>query len=318
MNQNVAEAAEFIVPLHINGMDGRMMRLPAQKKQNRELLVIYGHHSSLERWWGLAQNFNEFGTVTMPDLPGFGGMDSFYSIGRQATLDNYADYMAAFIKMQYRRKKVVIVGISWGFLVATRMLQRCPDLVGRVELLVSAMGFMHRNNFKFPDARYNGYRYGAEIISIPPLPCIFRHTVLTAPLLKAFYARTSNAKHKFAQAGGKEEVEAMMDMEVDLWQSNDVRTYMRTTVELLTVDHTEEKINLPVWHVYTPHDNYFDNDIIEQQMRVVFTDFHPAPVEAKGHSPSVIATKEESAHFVPKEIRAMLRKTAKKTPTARK
>ncbi len=313
MIQNVADAAEFISPLHINGMDGRMLRLPAKKKHTREILVIYGHHSSLERWWGLAQNFNDYGAVTMPDLPGFGAMDSFYKIGRSATLDSYADYLAAFIKMQYRRKKVTIVGISFGFLVATRMLQRYPELTSRVELLISAMGFMHQDNFKFTKTRLNFYVYSAKIISILPLPFIFRHTLLTAPLLRAFYARTSNARHKFAQAGGEEEVNAMMDMEVDLWQNNDVRTYMRTTIELLTVNHTEEKISLPVWHVHTLKDNYFDNEIIEQQMRVIFSEFNPAPITARAHAPSVVATKIESAVFIPKDVRKMFGLASKKS-----
>jgi pimeloyl-ACP methyl ester carboxylesterase len=307
-------AADYIEPLHVNGMRGRMLYLPPRrgKKNTREILVIYGHHSSLERWWGLVQNFNQYGAVTMPDLPGFGGMDSFHKIGKHATLDNYADYMAAFIKLRYRRKKVNIVGISFGFLVATRMLQRYPELTKKVEFLVSAMGFMHRDNLKFSPARYRFYRYLADVVSLPPFPYIFRRTVLTAPVIRAFYARTNNAKHKFKLAGGDRSVlNAMMDMEVSLWQENDVRSYMQTSTELLTVDNCGEKVDLPVWHVFTPNDNYFDNDIIEQQMRVVFTDFHPAPLAAKSHSPSVIATKKEAAAFVPPELRKVLRTAPK-------
>lgn len=305
--------ADFIEPLHINGMKGRLMYLPPKKRPAREILVIYGHHSSLERWWGLVQNFNTYAAVTMPDLPGFGGMDSFHKIGKQATLDNYADYMAAFIKLRYRRKKVSVVGISFGFLVATRMLQRYPELCSKVDVLVSAMGFMHTNNFKFSPARYKFYRYTSEVISIPPFPFVFRHTALTERVLTALYARTKNAKHKFKQADNNAAFKAMMDMEVELWQNNDVRTYMQTTVELLTVNHCDEKIELPVWHVFTPHDNYFDNETIEQQMRVVFTDFYPAPLQAKSHSPSVVATKKEAAVFIPKELRQELRKAPKKT-----
>ena len=301
------EAASYIEPLHMNNMDGRMLYLPP-KRQKREILVIYGHHSSLERWWGLVQSFNDFGAVTMPDLPGFGGMDSFYKIGRQATLDNYADYMAAFVKMRYKRKKVTIVGISFGFLVATRMLQRYPELSKRVDILVSAMGFMHNNNFVFSRTRFNSYRYLAEVVSLPPFPIVFRYTALVAPVLRTFYSRTNNAKHKFAYGKDNAEVQkAIMDIEVDLWQNNDVRTYMRTTVEMFTVDHTAKKVDLPVWHVHTANDNYFDNTIIEQQMRVVFNDFHPVPLNVKSHAPSVVATKKEASDFVPVELRKILR-----------
>jgi pimeloyl-ACP methyl ester carboxylesterase len=310
-------AADYIEPLHINGMSGRMLYLPA-KLQKRELLVIYGHHSTLERWWGLVENFNDFGAVTMPDLPGFGGMDSFYKIGRQATLDNYADYLAAFIKMRYRHKKVSIVGISFGFLVVTRMLQLYPELCSRVEFLISAMGFMHYNNFKFSPLRYNFYRYTADTLSIPPFPYIFRHTALAAPVLRLFYSHGNNSKHKFAYAKTDEQKKSIMDMEVELWHSNDVRTWLRTTVEMTTVDNTDSKVDLLVWHVHTINDNYFDNTIIEQQMRVVFNDFLSAPLKVKSHTPSVIANKKEAAVFIPTELRKILRTNVASQNTARK
>lgn len=300
--------AKYIEPLHINGMHGRMMYLPPISSQKRDILVIYGHHSSLERWWGLAQNLNDYGAVTMPDLPGFGGMDSFYKIGKQATLDNYADYMAAFIKLRYRRKKVSIIGISFGFLVATRMLQKYPELTGRVDVLVSAMGFMHRDNFKFTPSRHRFYTSAARVFDGALPAKLFRYTALNNRAIRTAYARTNNAKHKFKQAekNGKK-FAAMMDREVELWQQNDVRTYMKTSQELLTVNHCETKIDLPVWHVHTPHDNYFDNDVIEQQMRVVFRDYVPFVLDAKTHAPSVIATKQEAAPFMPPGLRQALK-----------
>src|ERR1700741_1092962 len=120
--------ADHIVPLYINGMNGRMLHIPGPAHTKREILFIYGHHSTLERWWGLVQDLNQYGTVTMPDLPGFGGMDSFYRIGQKPTIDNLADYLAAFIKMHYKKRKFTIAGLSFGFLVATRMLQRYPEM----------------------------------------------------------------------------------------------------------------------------------------------------------------------------------------------
>ena len=97
----------------------------------------------------------------MPDLPGFGGMDSFNSIGRTPTIDEYADYLAAFVKMRYRRKKVTIIGISFGFVVATRMLQRYPELASKVDIVVSIVGFMHKTDFLFKSKqRSDGERSG--------------------------------------------------------------------------------------------------------------------------------------------------------------
>jgi len=304
------DPADFIEPLYINGLNGRMLSVPAKKGQNREILVIYGHHALLERWWGLVQNFTDFGAVTMPDIPGFGGMDSFYKIGQKATLDNYADYMASFIKMRYKRKRVSIVGISFGFLVVTRMLQRYPELVGRVDFLVSAAGFMRSDDFIFSRPRFLTYKYGCMVFRIRPLARVFRYVALNAPVLRLAYAHTNNAKHKFAQADGKVQFNRMMDMEIRLWQQNDVRTYMQTTIELLTVDNCKQRVDLPVWHVYTSQDHFFDHRIVEQHMRVVFNDFHGLPIKMKTHTVSVLADKKEAADLVPTALRRLLRKTA--------
>ncbi len=298
---------DYIEPLHVNGMSGRMLYLPPATGQDREILVIYGHHSSLERWWGLAQAFNDYGAVVMPDLPGFGGMDSFFSIGRKATLDDYADYVAALMKLRYKRRKVMLVGISFGFIVVTRMLQRYPELAGRVEMLVSAVGFMRADDFLFTKTRMWWYLLGSRILKTPPITKFFRYAILNHPVLSTAYARTHNAKVKFAQANGREEFDKMMDMEVVLWQCNDVRTHFTTTVEMLTVDNCDRPVHLPVWHVYTENDNYFDNAVIEQQMRVVFDDFYPAVITSAAHAPSVLATKEESTVLIPKVLRTVLK-----------
>lgn len=299
--------ADYIQPLYINGLNGRMLHMPAPKGSNLEMLVVYGHHALLERWWGLVQNFNDFGAVTMPDLPGFGGMDSFYKIGKAATIDNYADYLAAFIKMRYKHRRVVIVGISFGFVVATRMLQRYPELVPKVDFLVSAVGFMHRDDFLFTKWRWRFYRYGAALFSTPLLPFFFRHIGLNAPMLRLVYSRTHNAKHKFNEVTGKaDKFRQMMDLEIRLWQENDVRTYMKTTTEFLTLDNCKKPVNLPVWHVCTKHDFYFNNDIIEQHMRVVFSGFNKAYINIKTHAPSILADKKASAIMLPPKVRRAL------------
>ena len=296
--------ADYIQPLDMNGLSGRMLYMPPKNAKKREILVIYGHHALLERWWGLLQNFNDFGAVTMPDIPGFGGMDSFYKIGRSATLDNYADYLASFVKMRYKNRRFTIVAISFGFLIATRMLQRYPELVGKVDFLISAAGFTRSDEFMFSRTRYLAYRYFASLVTIPPLPLLFRYAILNAPVLRMAYSRTSNAKHKFAQVGDdREKFDRMMDMEIQLWQKNDVRTYMRTTVELLTVDNCKQQVDLPVWHVYTKNDHFFDHSIVEQHMRVIFSDYHDAPMTLKTHTLSVLADKKEAAVIIPKVLR---------------
>src|SRR5262245_38040269 len=128
--------SDHIRPLEMNGLKGRMLFMPAPKNKKRNILLVYGHHSSIERMYGVAEDMNQYGEVIMPDLPGNGGMDSYYKIGIKPTLDTMADYLAAFIKLRYKNKRVTICGMSLGFVITTRMLQKYPDLTKKVDLLI--------------------------------------------------------------------------------------------------------------------------------------------------------------------------------------
>ncbi len=297
--------ADYILPLNMNGLKGRMLRMPAPANKKREILFIYGHHSSLERWWGVIQDLNQYGAVTVPDLPGFGGMDSFYKIGQKPTVDALADYLASFIKLRYKNKKVSIAGLSFGFVVTTRMLQKYPELAKKVNLLVSVVGFSHRDDFTFSKPRYWFYRSTASLFSHRIPSFFFKNLALNPLVLRAVYARTANAKSKFE---GKEKVayKETMAAEVGLWHSNDLRTHMFTSVQFLKIDNCTQQVNLPVWHISVKADQYFDNHLIEQHMRIIFSDFQQARSRLKNHAPSVIAEAEEAAPLLPTKIRRLL------------
>ncbi len=303
--------SDYIVPLNMNGLRGRMMHMPSPKKNGREMLLVYGHHALLERWWGLVQNFNTYGSVTMPDLPGFGGMDSFYKIGSKPTIDAYADYLASFIKLKFKQRKITIIGISYGFVVATRMLQRHPELTNRVELLISAVGFVHEDDFTFTRPRMAMYRTLTKILSVPVTPSVFKKVFLNATVLRLAYKHTHNAKHKFAETKNDPVQEkALMDLEIKLWNDNDVRTHMATSNGFLHLDNCKTPVNIPVLHIYSKNDNYFDYQIIEQHMKVVFSSFKGIPINMKSHAPSILADKKASGVLMPNELRKILSKTS--------
>lgn len=297
--------ADFIVPLNMNGLQGRMMYLPSPAGKKREILLVYGHHSSLERWFGLAQVLNRYGAVTMPDLPGFGGMESLYKIGERPSVDALADYMAAFVKMRYKRRRVTVVGMSFGFVILTRMLQRFPELSKKVDALISIVGFAHRDDFIFKKSRYWAYRLASRFFSLPVTSSFFRGVCLHPAVLRTIYGKTHNAKKKFADLT-PEQTKQMMDVEVWLWRNNDVRTYMYTTGEFLKLDNCREQVDLPVWHVGVKNDHFFDNNLVEQHMRVIFPDFHGMKVAMTKHAPTVIADARDAAPFVPPALRKLL------------
>lgn len=298
--------ADFIVPLNINGLRGRLLRLPAPKKYNREILLIYGHHSSIERWYGFAQALNDFGAVTMPDLPGFGGMDSLYKIGEKPNIDTMADYLASIVKLRFKNRRITIAGISYGFTVVTRMLQRYPDIAKKTDFVFSLAGFAHHEDLKFSRNRYLAYKSLAKTFRSAPMAAFFRNVCLHPSILRTAYHKTHNARNKFEGYSGAER-QAMTDFEIVLWRNNEVRTYMETSLTMLTLNNCNVRVDLPVHHVAVDADNYFDNNLVEQHMRVIFSDFTIHKANLDRHVVNILADKKEASKMVPTSVRKLLR-----------
>jgi pimeloyl-ACP methyl ester carboxylesterase len=300
---------KHIQPLNMNGLSGRMLKLPASansKKQKRDILLIYGHHASLERMYGIAAALSEFGSVTMPDLPGCGGMESFHKLGMKPNLDTMADYVASFIKLRYKGKKITIVGMSLGFAIVTRMLQRYPEICDKVDILISVVGFSHRYDFIFSKYRSFSYLALSSFFS-HKLPAAFFYNVILHPtVIRTAYSKTHNAKKKMANLS-PEEKKFAIEFEVDLWRQDDTRTYMAMAAQFLTIDNCKLHVPLAVHHISVAGDQYFDHSVVEQHMRVVFTDFTEHEAIIPNHAPSILATKEEADPFIPKSVKKLLR-----------
>lgn len=300
---------DYIESLQINGLEGRMLSYPAPAGKTRRILAIYGHHGMIERWWPLIENLHDYGAVTMPDLPGFGGMESFYKIGQRPSIDAYADYLAAFVKMRYRRGKFTIVAISFGFVVVTRMLQKYPDLAKQVELVVSLAGFVRYDDFSFSRRLRLFYSSLGWLLSCRPLSFVTRHGVFSGPMIHWMYSIAPASKQR-VRAMKPDEAKQMIGMEVKLWRVNDMRTHWLTTSQFLRIDNCRYgTVNVPTWHVTNSHDFYFDNDIVEQHMQVIFNEYHRVVSNSKNHTPGVVATKKETAVMLPRRIRQLLNRS---------
>lgn len=300
--------ADYIVPLNMNGLEGRMLRMKSLRpKRQREILLVYGHHAMLERWWGLVENLAEYGNVTMADVPGFGGMDSFYKIGQRPTIDAYADYMAAFIKLRYKRKRVTIVAISFGFVIITRMLQRYPELTKKVDLLVSLVGFAHKDDFIYSKRQRAIFRRATRLFATRPAALFIRYVGLNRFVLRTLYVKLPNSKRRMIEIT-PEEFEMNMEFEYKIWHANHVRTHWLTTSEFFTLDNCQQKVDLPVMHVITEEDHYFNNDIVEQHLRVIFTDYKKFVAKSKAHTPSILADKKAMSVLLPPGLKRILAK----------
>ena len=308
MARKTAKSAEdYIVPLLMNDLQGRMLRMPPPRGKYREIMLVYGHHASLERMFGLAEELNRYGGVTMPDLPGFGGMESFYKIKEKPTLDNLADYLAAFVKLRYRNRRLTVVAMSFGFMVVTRMLQKYPELAKRVDLLISIVGSVHSGDIRFRRHNYLLLRWAASLFSRRLPSALAARLALRGPFIRLAY-RLVEDRHSKLKDGTKRQRRQRIAFEVRLWQCNDFRTYAETGLSLLTKQLTDHHVALPVLHVYSKNDRYYDDLRVEQHMRQVFSDFQAHPIRLPAHAPTVIASAKEAAPYIPPKIRALLRK----------
>lgn len=284
-----------------------MLCMPSEKHPKREILFIYGHHAMIERWWGLIENLVNYGNVTVPDLPGFGGMDSLAKIGIKPTTDDLAEYLAAFIKLRYKHKKFTIYAISYGFVVTTRMLQLHPELSKKVDILISCVGFMHGDDFHWPKARRRVFRIATRLIAARPLPFLIRYCALNRFVIHTLTSTLPNSKHRFIEVT-PEEFDSTMELEVQLWQANDVRTHWLTTSEFFSLDNTKKHIDLPVIHVVSEGDHYFNNVKVEEHMRQVFSGYKQFIAKTQAHTPHVTASKKDMAVLLPTGLRRMLAK----------
>lgn len=301
-------SAEYILPLYMNGLSGRMLRLPPPPRKKREILFVYGHHTSLERIFGVAEYLNQFGAVTVPDLPGFGGMEPFYKIGEKPTLDNMADYLASFIKARYRNKRFTLAGYSLGFMIITRMLQKYPEIAKKVDLLASVAGFANKDDFIFKRHNFLFFYCGSWFFSHRFPAAFVQHVALRKPFIKLAYKLIEDSHSKFQDADAEERAKRIA-FEVFLWQCNDLRTYMSIAVTMFSLDLRGVHIDLPVHHVLVDNDRYFNNVKVEQHMREIYSDFYAYKAkEVKTHSPSVVSTAEEAAPYIPPKLRQLLRK----------
>lgn len=272
-NNDYSTPTDHITAIRMNGLRGRMLRLSAPRGKKRELLVIFGQRGSLERWWPLARQLNKYGTVTMPDMPGLGGMQSFYKLGQSPTLDDYADYLAAFMKLKYAHKRVTVVAISFGFSVVTRMLQRYPKVTQQVDAVVALDGYIHHEDLRWPLWRRKLRTYSARAMSLPFPALVFRNICLFPPLLTRYYQRKTSAS-------AVNDKERFIKQQITTWRVNDTRTYWKVNAIQMGLQNYRAPLTVPLWNVQLADHAVLNPERTAQHMRVAYQTVHEATAKA--------------------------------------
>lgn len=205
----------------------------------------------------LSQALHKFGAVTVPDLPGLGGMSSFYSIGAQPTIENYASYLAAFIELRFHRKRrIVVVTIGEGSAFVTRLLQNHAKAADRIDSVISIGGILHHSDV--PRSKWNRLLLSAS----------FR--LLSAHSIAWFLNRLRFAWLIKATHAAKSQNNFNRQLDVELWQQTELRTYFNLKRQLLSLDLCNQKIHKPFRLVWANLPSHVDLRIVEQHALVVY------------------------------------------------
>lgn len=307
MNQNIVSIpSEYVNKLHINGLRGRYLQVPSQSNKKTQILLIYGVHSSIERMYSLASSLSQFGTVTVPDLPGFGGMDSLYVINKKPSLEMMAEYLATFIKLHYKNKKIVICGMSYGFLVIIKMLQMHPKLSKQIIILIDLVGFSHYSDFSFSKNQYSALKNTSYIFSYYPTSLIAKYILFSKPIIYLSY-KLSSKKHPKMKDANKNELKTRVRFEQYLWKCNDPRTYSFVLHDLLTVNLVNETLkNIDLNHVVVDGDQYFNNDNVLKNLKYIFNNIIVYKAKLPNHAPTVVSDEKEAGAIIPAKLRKKL------------
>jgi len=292
MSKKFVNPANFILPININGMDGRYLRIESSNRHNkREILFIYDMEANLEKWWGMAVALKSYANVTMVDLPGLGGMDSFYSIGLKPSLDNMADYVASFIKLQYKRK---------------RLLQRNPDVDTKVNSLICINGYNHKDDFKLKKSEIYIMKVYSYLCSTKLISGILNATLYSNIALKQKYPV---GKIKSSRGGPSKEF--VRQFKIDLVKCTDLRTRMYLNLQLLKLDNCKKRINKTMWHVTTSNSGQnVDKKLVEQHFRITYKDYVQLPAKIIGTMPIVLNDEKTAIKYLPAKLRRYLKSSA--------
>jgi pimeloyl-ACP methyl ester carboxylesterase len=300
----------------LNGLSGRMMETLSTEKEpsSHKILFLYGSQALLERYKSITENLSEYGTVITPDLPGLGGMDSFYKIGMKPTLDNYADYVAAVIAYKFKNhEKFTIVGFSFGSQIATNLLQRYPDIASRIALPVSLFGLVDSKSIKFAKHTRVLLKPMFSLLSTKTVSSL-ASLVVYSPVFNFLIRRIRDKQlREFSDIKAEPKmIKPIVDMELKMWRVNDIRTTGFTWNIFAKYKAPETKVNLKLIHIFAPADKYVDQVALSRKFEEIYTkgvESHEAQVYK--HSPHVTATKSEVYDIFHTEVRRLLAKQSK-------
>jgi len=298
--KNISIADQYTTSINLAGLGSKIMYIPADGHKNHNILMVYGHFGTLSNYLKLAKDLTKYGNVTVPELPGFNNHESLYKIHDKPTIDELAEYLITVVNYRFRKKKVTIVGVGFGTVVVTRMLQRHPSIAKRVNIVISIDGMAHHDDLSsLTSAKRRLYATLFRIYSWRLPSEIIKNSNLPDSLLERIYC----IKNKNTQK--QSEKQRLID-----WRSHDFRTYMRTMSELMKLDNCQKTVNVKFAQVWSGTLACLDREVTNQHFQIIYENFQLIESSQK-ISKRADPIKQMYRITLPKQLLQLLLKTAK-------
>lgn len=279
-----------VTRLRINRLAGRMLRLK-NALHRQEILLVYDLHMDLESVRPLAKKLSRYGSVTAADLPGFGGMDSFYKIKRKPTIDNYCAYLASFIKLRYKSRRLTIVGLGVGGTIAVQTLQKYPDIAAKTNRVLLFGSLVDKSDRSQKVFTRKFSTVGYRLLLLRPISWMGRTVIMRGPFLRVALGLSDLQSAPLSKKDFAEQDR--------LWRGDDVRSHLFLQKELAALRMPLARLDTPAYAlaINTPPD--FDYSTWQEHLKIVFTDV-------------VVAHSQRKVQVLPKEFFEQLSTEAKK------
>ncbi len=292
----VSIPSKNIKKIHYSGLSGRIAHFPAEMKGAKKTFVIVaGQHSSHERMMAFIGFLAEYGEVYAIDMPGFGGMNSFRKIGKEVSLDNYAEYLYTVLKTQKLTKNISIFSVSIGGEFVTRMFQKYPDSQKWVDAMLGFVTFGAKKDFHLKPLVKIPVSIIVRLV-LNPVGRAFLWLLFFNPLsLRVVLTVFSKFKKKM-RSDDPDIKKKMVQMEYYHWRINDLYTWAKTIKIMFTKDlrkYSRNMISVPLHNILTKDDQYVDAKEVNKTLRDLYENYSLHYLKLDVHMPSLMADKSE-------------------------
>jgi hypothetical protein len=274
------------------------------KNNKSNVLIVYDFNSNIEMYFGLAVYLSKRSNVTVVDLPGFGGMDSMYKIRKIPSINNISDYLASFIKLRYKNKRLNLLTFGFGSVLAVRCIQNNDSLFKKINNYIFINGYSHHDDFDI-SSRRKKYRYLLNRIKATSLVSfIIKSTIYSRSFLD--YRINKNSEVRKLSNG----FSYLKQFLVDLNRENDLRTKYYLQAQVLKLDNCNNHISGKCWFVNVGSKSKgLIPRRIEQHFKIIFSTFASVNVKGVRKIPLIMNDEKIAAKIIPIKIRNILRKS---------